>query len=571
MKNSRAPYRKNYFLIVAFATVLTASLVVALILAINMTTNKVESEFSSRKGEVLEYNLLSFNDFFQNKIPEISFYQGYLDSATASILGDTILKNYPFVDKIMFYDVVLNNHMTSQYGYTYNNLIIYPTGIFEFSLVSDAVQVQAVDSLNQESEFKPTERSFSHSRKQHSSFLLDDFNHMAYKFASFIERVDTANVVFTDIAFQVFYSVTPGKISYMNIPRKDDLRAYKDLMEDNFAQASSYEHDLLTFFIDPNRLDLANPVPELYQHIEIQPLVYDHINLNPNLLVTETPMPGAMSDHKLVLSSSSAFLSAEINQRLYPVLGGILLIYLFLIMFAYLIYRNLYINNRMYKLQYDFINNLTHEFKTPVSVIKIAGNNIGSAKQLSDQERAMYSKILDVESDKLNNLMNTLLSFTQIENKSIKLKKSFVDLNEFCERFEAATRLKFPDLQLSWRVDTEEPIFTDPVLLGSIFQNLTDNAYKYSKAGERNLKIHIFRKKKNFVMTFLDQGIGIAKSELEHVFKKFYRVQSQYNQQGSIGLGLAFCKELVNFMGGTIEADSELGKGTVFTIHLPME
>lgn len=72
-------------------------------------------------------------------------------------------------------------------------------------------------------------------------------------------------------------------------------------------------------------------------------------------------------------------------------------------------------------------------------------------------------------------------------------------------------------------------------------------------------------------MTFQDKGIGIAKSELEHVFKKFYRVQSQYNQQGSIGLGLAFCKELVNFMGGTIEADSELGKGTVFTIHLPVE
>src|SRR5690606_12407262 len=137
------------------------------------------------------------------------------------------------------------------------------------------------------------------------------------------------------------------------------------------------------------------------------------------------------------------FLSTEINKRLYPVMGGILLIYLFLIMFAYLIYRNLYINNRMYKLQYDFINNLTHEFKTPVSVIKIAGNNIGSSKELSDKERLMYSRILDEESDKLNNLMNTLLSFTQIENKSIKLKKSDVDLYEFCEKFEEAARLKF--------------------------------------------------------------------------------------------------------------------------------
>lgn len=564
MKNTRNTYRKNYLLILAFATVLTVSLIVAIFLAISLTTSKVESEFSSRKGEVLEYNLLEFNEFFQNKIPEISFYQGYLDSATASTLADTILRNYPFVEHILFYDVLLNNNMDTQYGYGYNNLVIYPTGIFDFRL-SDVT-----DSITN-SETISTQPQFQHSRRRHASFLLDDFNHMAFKFASFIEQVDTARVSFTDIAYQVFYTVTPGKISYMNIPRKDDLKIYKDLMEDNFAHASSYEHDMLTFFINPNLLGLTNPVPELYEHIEIQPLVYDNLNLDPDVLVTEAPMPGAMSDHKLLLSSSSSFIASEINKQLYPIVGGILLIYLFLIMFSYLIYRNLYINNRMYKLQYDFITNLTHEFKTPVSVIKIAGNNIGSSKELSEKERTMYGRILDEESDKLNNLMNTLLSFTQIENKSIKLKKTNVDLYEFCQRFLVATRLKYADLDLSCVVNVDEAIYTDPVLLGSIFQNLTDNAHKYSRPEDRYLNITIFRRKKQIVMKFTDRGIGIAKNELEHIFKKFYRVQTQYNQQGSVGLGLAFCKELVNFMGGTIEANSTIGEGTTFTITLPME
>ena len=72
-------------------------------------------------------------------------------------------------------------------------------------------------------------------------------------------------------------------------------------------------------------------------------------------------------------------------------------------------------------------------------------------------------------------------------------------------------------------------------------------------------------------MLFSDKGIGIATKELAHIFKKFYRVQNQYNQQGSVGLGLAFCKELVNFMGGNISVESELGRGTTFGIVFPLD
>lgn len=225
----------------------------------------------------------------------------------------------------------------------------------------------------------------------------------------------------------------------------------------------------------------------------------------------------------------------------------------------------------MFQLQYDFINNLTHEFKTPVSVIKIAGNNIKSAEQISDAERAMYGRILDQEADKLNSLMNKLLSFAQIENKSIKFNGEFIDLKEFCQHIFESTRIKYPDLELVDHVDVKDEIYADPVLLNSVFQNLIDNAYKYSSPSKRFLEIKVEQTKKNFVILFKDRGIGIDKKEFNSIFKKFYRVKNQFNQQGSIGLGLSFCKEITEFMGGEIKVESEINIGTSFTLIFPIE
>jgi Signal transduction histidine kinase len=555
MTHRRNTYRVNYLLVSAFIVVVIASFVLAAFLARDLTVTYVENEFASRKVEVLEHNIGTFNDFFHNRIPEISFYQGYLDSAGVATYADSVFRAYPFVERIVFYDVSLSNNEHIKYGLLANNLVVYPKGVYQFS------------SERETGDAWPAVPKNGHLPLS----LSDDFNNMAVKFAAFIERVDTAKAIQDEDIFKVFYAVTPGKISYMNIPRRDDLKTYKELMYGKVAHEAVYEQDILTFFIDPNKLSLTNNIPELYQRIQIQPLVYESIETDTELFTTETPLPGALADYKIYFSSSRAFLQSEINRRFLPVMAGVVAIYLLLAVIAYLTYRNLYVNERMFKLQYDFINNLTHEFKTPVSVIKIAGNNIRSGKQLSEQERMQYGKILDEEADKLNNLMNTLLSFTQIENKSIKIKREEVDLHEFCDKVLAASQFKYGDLILHCEVDVRRTLYIDPVLLGSIFQNLIDNAYKYSKRDNKVLDITIKQTKKQIIMRFADKGIGIAKKELMHIFKKFYRVQNQYNQQGSVGLGLAFCKELVNFMGGDISVESELDKGTIFTIVFPLD
>ena len=394
---------------------------------------------------------------------------------------------------------------------------------------------------------------------------------MAIKFSGFIESADTTRALSDSDRFNVFYSIMSQRITYLNIPRREELKIYKDLMKTQQKFSPVYELDMFSFYLDPLKLKIKNTRPELYQSITIKQLVYESLENNSDIISNDLPLSGPFSDYKLYYSSSKSFLQKEINTRFMPIAGGLFVSYFILVLIAYLIFRNLNINSKLFKLQYDFINNLTHEFKTPVSVIKIAGNNIRSASTLSDKERLHYGKILDEEADKLNDLMNKLLSFTQIENKAIKINLENINLEVFCQNLIDSYQLKYPIFDISCDIEGVEYFKSDPVLLGSIFQNLIDNAYKYSRPENKILKISIVKVKKQLVLKFSDHGIGIPAKDINNIFKKFFRVQNEYNQQGSVGLGLAFCKELVKFMSGSIAVVSVFGKGSEFTIELPYD
>ncbi|HTM99848.1 MAG TPA: HAMP domain-containing sensor histidine kinase, partial [Pedobacter sp.] len=194
---------------------------------------------------------------------------------------------------------------------------------------------------------------------------------------------------------------------------------------------------------------------------------------------------------------------------------------------------------------------------------------IKSATSLTAREQQLYGKILDEEADKLNGLMNKLLAFTQIENKAITLNRDEINIEDFIESTIDVHKLKHPDFQFTYEISGLTTFITDPVLLGSLFDNLAENAYKYSNEGEKKLHISARLIKDKVVIRFKDAGIGIPSSEINNIFKKFYRIQNRYNQNGSVGLGLAFCKELVNFMNGEISVRSTVNKGSEFKIVLP--
>jgi two-component system phosphate regulon sensor histidine kinase PhoR len=158
-----------------------------------------------------------------------------------------------------------------------------------------------------------------------------------------------------------------------------------------------------------------------------------------------------------------------------------------------------------------------------------------------------------------------------LENKSISIKKEEIDLEDFTKSYIETFRLKYPDFKMDYKVQGVRNFYTDPVLLGSVFQNLIENAYKYSNPKHREIYILIKLEKKNVKFSFKDKGIGVPKEEMENIFKKFYRIENQYNQNGSVGLGLAFCKELVNFMDGEITVSSKISEGSEFKVTLPYE
>lgn len=552
MAYNQLKYRKNFGLLIAFVVLVTILFIVAMLAARSMTANFIETEFNNRKVEVFDQSVQPFHEFFNDKIPEISYYQGYLDSVKASSYVSDVVRKYPFVDRVLFYDITVTNSDSIEAGIKYNHLLVYPKSVISFEL----------DKQNRlVAERKETTETRAYT---------EDFNSMVLKFVGFLDRVtDSTRMSDSDI-YKVFYTLNAGKVSYMNIPRISDLLAYKRMMSTTDNPIAWYDQDMFLFLINPSKIQIKNGAPNLYEKIEILPIVSGNVTDQHFYFQTEFSLPGALSDYKLQYTSSESFINKEINRRFLPVSLGISIIYLILIFIAYLIYRNITINSRLFQLQYDFINNLTHEFKTPVSVIKIAGNNIQSSEKLSTDEQRMYGKILDQEADKLNSLMNKLLSFAQIENKSIKPNREDVDVEEFCAPIFEAVKLKYPDLNFSYHINVQHKMFVDTTLLLSVFQNLIDNAYKYSEPHRKFLDIDVQQNKKYFVIKFKDQGIGINKKEFNSIFKKFYRVKNQFNQQGSIGLGLAFCKEIVDFMGGEIRVESVLNQGTTFILLLPL-
>ena len=535
-------YRKNFSLIIVFLILITVILTIAFITAYSLTAKYVENEFASKKIEVLEQTISPYNDFFQNKIPEITSYQGFLDSASAANYAASVFTSYSFVRRVVFFDIRISNNPQKN-----GRLGIAVQSVFEYTPLGGRIS---------------TFKTFRQANEA-------DFRTMAAKLNEFINTSDTVSIPTQNEIFNTFYDVKPDKISYLNVPRRQDIKIYQDIQSS--SEQAFFKQNMMTFMLNPAYLVVKNPHPELYQKITLEPVVYDPINISEDTRVTEIALPGAFSNYKLYFTSNKTHLDEEINSRFMPVGGIVLLIYAFLVLTGWLIYRNLRINLKLFKLQYDFINNFTHEFKTPVSVIKIAGSNLRGENVMSERQLKHYGKILDEEADKLNELMNRLLSFTQLENKSISTSRENIDVEYFVKGYVDTFKIKYPNFNITYSITGVTLLYADPVLLGSIFQNLIENAYKYSHPQKKELDIKIRAEKKNVIFSFADKGIGIPKTELNNIFKKFYRLENQYNQNGSVGLGLAFCKELVNFMDGEITVKSKVGYGSEFIVSLPYQ
>ena len=228
---------------------------------------------------------------------------------------------------------------------------------------------------------------------------------------------------------------------------------------------------------------------------------------------------------------------------------------------------------RLSEMQKDFINNMTHEFKTPISTINISSDVLLRTPIIQENKRLQqYAAIIKEQNNRLNKQVEKVLQFARIEKKDFKLKLESVNLNELLQNIAYSVQLRVDEQKGVFNLSLcDETVFVqaDRLHLTNILHNLLDNAIKYS---EETLEIGLscVQLNNNAVkITISDKGIGIPKEYQKKIFKKFFRIPTGnvHNVKG-FGLGLFYVRNICRKHGWKLNLESE-GQGTTFTIQIP--
>jgi two-component system phosphate regulon sensor histidine kinase PhoR len=221
----------------------------------------------------------------------------------------------------------------------------------------------------------------------------------------------------------------------------------------------------------------------------------------------------------------------------------------------------------------DFINNMTHEFKTPISTISLATQLIQEEPAVAKSESILrYLGIIKEENIRLGNQVERVLQTAQMEKEEIILKKKDVDLHTLIQHVADNINPIIHTHQgiLKLNLDAKTSILAlDEVHISNVIHNLLDNAIKYSP-NQLHVEIQTESFENECVIKIKDQGIGMEKSVLESVFEPFYRVPTGniHNVKG-FGLGLSYVKKIVDAHGGKVKVESTFGAGSTFILTLP--
>lgn len=218
-------------------------------------------------------------------------------------------------------------------------------------------------------------------------------------------------------------------------------------------------------------------------------------------------------------------------------------------------------------LRSDFINSFSHEFKTPLLSIKGFASLL-QKKDLDEVKREEYLKIIIDESNHLSELSTNVLNLTKLENTEILTRYEDVQLDEQIRKCILTLQPKWEEKQIEFDLDLSEiHIQADASLLKQVWLNLLDNAIKYSY-DHSTIHIMLIKTPENISCIIKDEGIGMTQDQLKHIFNKFYQAD-QSHFEGGHGLGLSVVKRIIELHHGAIHAESELEKGSCFTVILP--
>lgn len=219
-------------------------------------------------------------------------------------------------------------------------------------------------------------------------------------------------------------------------------------------------------------------------------------------------------------------------------------------------------------LRKDFIENVSHEFKTPLTAIE-GYVTLLQMKGLSEEKRIEYTEKILLNTRRLTALTGNILLLSRLENQELEIKKESFSLDEQIREaillFEPQWSAKQLDLEIE--LDTAD-FFGNPELLAQVWQNILGNAIKFV-SDKGNVHISLYREKSDLIVSVADNGIGMSQEAMQRVFEKFYQADPSRSASGN-GLGMALAKRIIDLHGGTIEVTSMEGRGTTFTVRLPV-
>lgn len=224
------------------------------------------------------------------------------------------------------------------------------------------------------------------------------------------------------------------------------------------------------------------------------------------------------------------------------------------------------------ELQTDFINNMTHEFKTPISSILIASNYANKQQEiLNNPKLSKYVQIIIEQSNKLNQHIEKILNIAKSDSNSMVLEKSKFNLMDSVLLAKESILLKY-DNAVSIEIDNENKeyqIVADEFHFSNVIYNIIDNAIKYNDS-KPEIKININDSGKEIKLEFIDNGIGIEPSELNTIFDKFYRISTaKRNEVGGFGLGLFYVKRICTLHQWKITIKNNQDSGVTVTVVIP--
>lgn len=353
----------------------------------------------------------------------------------------------------------------------------------------------------------------------------------------------------------------------------DIQKKFEKAFEANGLKGAKFEFAVLN---DANNLgpDLASPDYEKHYELGLKDSVNYWIHVWPLVSLESDDSRALMPNEKLVLIIYD--MQDFVMRYVGWMIGVAVLFTLILIAAFYLTVRTIITQKKLSEMKTDFINNMTHELRTPLATIAIAVDTLKNEKIIGNKEQLLaIGQIIKNENLRMNTQVEQILQAAQLDINLVLKGKVELHVHEVMKKMQDKFALQVAEKNATVTYQLEanaDKVFGHPVHFVNMISNLIDNALKYSKEDvDPVIEVSTYNHNNNIVITVKDNGIGMTKDTVSKIFDKFYRAHTGnvHNVKG-FGLGLNYTRKMVEAHNGKIDVESALGQGSQFKITIPL-